>query len=90
MLNMSDENLSSQVSLDTSEDEGQITPESIPTSLSPLLNLAAMMRKKAELSRTLADLEREIYAAEGEILPGTSLPSCMFVLDRSLSGADSS
>ena len=32
----------------------------------PTLSLVDLMEKKAGLSRTLADLEREIYAAEGE------------------------
>ena len=42
--------------------ENDINNNKIPD---PVLNLVQLAEKKAELSRTLADLEREIYASEG-------------------------
>ena len=41
--------------------------DSTSNTSNPDLSLGQLMEKKSELNRTLADLEREIYAAEGEI-----------------------
>eukprot|EP00092_Neocalanus_flemingeri_P021037 GFUD01022793.1.p1 GENE.GFUD01022793.1~~GFUD01022793.1.p1 ORF type:complete len:162 (+),score=51.09 GFUD01022793.1:118-603(+) len=54
----------------TSKDETS-TPLQHPTP-TPVFDLVGMVEKKAELSRDLADLEREIYATEGMYLECTA------------------